>query len=326
MVDPKHKYVFEIFFFLGETRNLTKLSRIQMTKLYPNIEPDTDEYKRKFNSVYKKYQRWASTENWHEEAQRREESDRAHRTNIVRNEEETLSNTVQLYRKMVRYMLQEFAEKVVQKKVEVKSIKEAKQMIELDMYLSQIIDRRPKALSVQVLEMMTEKERRGADKVFEWLHKRATRESAIEDLGDVVEAEQVLDEHAQTQRLLTPAPEKPEKAPVVQNLEEAEAMEKKRANKELVRKRRLERLKRLLEDPGKEFREEEFTGDNIELEPDIDREIDIEDRDIDREKKLDIDRRDIEKDRDKGAKKVSSVLDSILKNNQGEFVDDDDDD
>ena len=257
MIDAKHKYVFEFFYFLGENRSLAKLTRIQMTKLYPDLEPDSKDYQKKYTSAYAKYRRWAENENWNEEAQKRGEIDRTHRTQALRQEGETLSNTVQLYRRMVRFMLQQFAEEVVQNKVKLKTVKEAKQMIELDMYLSQIIDRRPKTIPAQVLEMMTEKERRGADKVFEWLHKRVTRASAIEDLAEVVETEQELEEHDQTQRLLNPAPEKKEKEPVKQNLAEADAVEKFRIKKEEARKRRLARVKRMLHQRVDEGADEE---------------------------------------------------------------------
>lgn len=205
-IPEKHKYYFEVYYHLGQNRSIARLTRLQMPRLFPDLPADSEEYKRKFNSLYMKLRRWKETEEWDKEVEIREADKKQKLSSAVRSEEETLTDTVNLYRRMVRYLLQKFAESVANDSVQIKSLHEAQKMIELDMYLTQILDRRPKMLPTKVLELMTEDERRQSDKIFEWLRKNVTAEDAIRDLGDIIEAEAVVEEVNRIRQSLPPAP------------------------------------------------------------------------------------------------------------------------
>jgi hypothetical protein len=114
----------------------------------------------------------------------------------MQKEESTLSETVRMYRRMVRYMLQRFANTVAENKMDIKTPDEAKRMVELDMYLTRVLEARPKLLQSAVYSLMDEDEKRRADRVFEWLRKQSDREPFLQDLQEVVNREgqpQVID-------------------------------------------------------------------------------------------------------------------------------------
>lgn len=184
--EPVHRLEFEIYYHLGENRNVAKLARLQMPRLYPEFANNTKEWETKFNTLYMKYRRWEDKEKWKEIADKRG-VDKARLTEVMmKKEEESLSETVLMYRRMIRYVLQKFAEGVADNKIQVKTLDEAKRMMELDMYLTHILDARPKLLSSKILDLMSEEDRRQSDKVFEWLRKQTLKETFIRDLQDTV--------------------------------------------------------------------------------------------------------------------------------------------
>jgi len=107
----------------------------------------------------------------------------------VKKEEESLSETVSMYRRMIRYLLQKYAEQVAEGAIKLKSPDEAKRMMELDMYLTRVLESRPKLLASQILDLMSEDEKRQADRVFEWLRRETLKDSFVRDLQDRVQQE-----------------------------------------------------------------------------------------------------------------------------------------
>lgn len=204
---PVHRLEFEMYYHLGESRNPARLARLQMPRLYPELPIDSKEWETKFNSLYMKYRRWESREEWQEIAEKRG-VDKARLAEVMmKKEEDSLSETVRMYRRMVRFVLQKFAEEISTNSVKVKSLDEAKRMMELDMYLTRILDSRPKLLTSSILDLMTEEERRQADKVFEWLRKQTTKDAFIRDLQDTVN----LEAQAEVLEIL-PSPKVPEES------------------------------------------------------------------------------------------------------------------
>lgn len=188
-IDPKHKYYFELYYHLGVNRSVSRLAKLQMPRLYPEMSPNSKEYRSRFNALYMKFRRWEVKENWAEEANALQENNQRVRDDLIKEEEGTLTDTVKMYRRMVRFLLQKFSERVLNNEVELKDEKAAKRMVELDMYLTRVLDARPKFLPSQVYDLMTEDEKRQADRVFEWLRKQTLKEDAIKDLGLIVKAE-----------------------------------------------------------------------------------------------------------------------------------------
>lgn len=192
-IDPKHKYYFELYFHLGVNRSVSRLAKLQMPRLYPEIPQNSKEYQRNFNALYMKFRRWEVKENWGEEAEKLQSDNRRQKDDLIKGEETTLSDTVKMYRSMVRHLLQKFAARVASGEVELKDEKAAKRMVELDMYLTRVLDARPKFLPSQVYDLMNEDEKRHADRVFEWLRRQTLKEEAIKDLGGIVRAEATVE-------------------------------------------------------------------------------------------------------------------------------------
>lgn len=187
--EPEHRLEFEEYYHLGEKRSVAKLAKYQMPRLYPELPTNSREWNTKFNSLYMKYRRWEEKEKWKEIAEKRGVDKARQAEVLMKKEEETLSETVRMYRRMVRFLLQKYAELVADNKVAIKNPHEAKTMMELDIYLTRILDARPKLLSSGILDLMTEEEKRQADKVFEWLRKQTIKEAFIQDLQDTVKQE-----------------------------------------------------------------------------------------------------------------------------------------
>ena len=189
-VEQKHKYYFELFYHLGIDRTIMKLVRMQMPRMFPELAPDSREYKTRLNSLYTKVSRWADKEGWAEEVEKRTKDNKRQSDVLVRDEEQTLTATVALYRRMVSYILQKFGEGVLADQFRIKSLKEAKMMMELHMYLTELLHGRPSSVGPKVYELMDADERRGVDSVFEWLRKQVRKEPLLESLKDIVEAEE----------------------------------------------------------------------------------------------------------------------------------------
>ncbi len=187
--DIRHRLEYEIYYHLGLNRNCAKLARLQLPRLYPDIPTDSTEWTTKFNSLYTKYKRWCLQEHWDSKCQKRGDEEKSQRDKVVQKEAQTLTETVQMYRTMIRFMLQKFAEEVSQGKHKIKDPDQAKRIIDLDMYLTQVLEKRPRFLPAAVWDMMSEEDRRHMDKVFEFLRKRVHTSESIEDLGEIVDAE-----------------------------------------------------------------------------------------------------------------------------------------
>jgi len=185
----RHRLEFELYFHLGENRTCAKLARLQMPRLYPETPTDSAEYQTRFNSLYVKYKRWEKQENWGEKAEKRGLDNKRSAEKLVKKEEESLSETVSMYRRMIRYLLQKYAEQVAEGAIKLKSPDEAKRMMELDMYLTRVLESRPKLLASQILDLMSEDEKRQADRVFEWLRRETLKDSFVRDLQDRVQQE-----------------------------------------------------------------------------------------------------------------------------------------
>jgi hypothetical protein len=203
-LDPKHKYYFELYYHLGIDRSVAKLAKIQMPRMFPELPPDSREYKTKFNSLYTKMKRWEEREGWPEEAKKREESNRREADVLLREQEQTLTSTVELYSRMVSYLLQKFAEKITQDQVQIRNLKE-------------VLQGRPRGIGAKVFELMNQDERRQSDAVFEWLRKKIQSEPLLAGLRDIVDAEVVVE----AGRVL-PAPAHTRAGAGVENLPEKE--------------------------------------------------------------------------------------------------------
>lgn len=201
-IPEKHKYLFDIYFHLGLGRNAMKLAKVSMPRLYPELEAGTKDYQRRLKSTYTRFSRWIAREGWEKAVSIRESSSRRQTDVLVKQEEQTLLDTVKLYRRGVRYVLNKFLENVANDLVDIKTPKEAKMLMELDMYLSTVIEKRPKLINAKIFELMSEDERRQSDKVFEYIRRQAQREEVIQDIEGVIDVEQDAIEAQQTAQLL----------------------------------------------------------------------------------------------------------------------------
>jgi len=173
---PKHSDTFELYYYLGEGRTLKKVAQLRFLQEHPDVTPGTPLYESKFNSFYTKIKRWSLKENWQEWVKRKEIEERSAREEEMREQAKGLTEMVKLYRKMVRYALSQVAKDVKDGKIRVRSLTEAKTMIDLDIYLTQVLQQQPQFLPSIMERVLEEKDRRKVDKVFEFLHKRALEE------------------------------------------------------------------------------------------------------------------------------------------------------
>jgi len=197
---PRHVETFEIYYYLGESRTLKGAASIRFRQLVPDYHPGVPEFKKKFDSYYRKLKRWSSSENWHEWVKRKEIKERQKRENEVASRTAHLSEALANYQELVREALALFAEKaklpvhlkqaiargdesaeaLIRERikngegVEIKNFREAKEMVELDIHLATILDRQPfPELKGKYENPLPEEMREKVDRVMEFFRKKA---------------------------------------------------------------------------------------------------------------------------------------------------------
>jgi len=188
---PKHADAFELYYYLGDDRSLKKVAQLRFSNEFPDIPPGTREYNSKFESYYVKIKRWSKKENWNEWVKRKEEEDRQKRDEEIREHSSKMVEMVKLYRKMIRYALSDLARRIREGEVRIRNLTEAKSMIELDLYLTRVLQESPQFLPSMVDRILDEKGKKLVDAVFEHLHKRTLMELGS---AEVLDAELVKEE------------------------------------------------------------------------------------------------------------------------------------
>jgi hypothetical protein len=195
---PAHVESFETYYYLGEHRTLKLTASIRFKDLVPNCHPGVPEFKKKFDSFYRKVKRWATKENWNEWVRRKEIEERRTREIAAGESVKHLSEALRSYQDFVRQSLSHFAERAkipmllqeaiisgdaeaeaelrekVKKgeAVEIKTFREAKELIELDIHLSKMLDQEPMLTSVDG-GSISEEEAMKVDRIMEWMRAKA---------------------------------------------------------------------------------------------------------------------------------------------------------
>lgn len=205
---PKHVASFETYYYLGEMRTLKAAALIRFQQLVPDCPPDSPQFKTKFESFYTKIKRWAKQEDWDGWCIRKGIEERQKREKETRQKMMSLDKTIRTYQSLVRQALVVWSDKIrtsvelrnaiasgdeakiialsQRERMEIKSFAEAKLMMELDFYLSKLLDEMPEVKD-EAMEKIEEEERERADRVMEFLRKKALDEAKLsktDDTGD----------------------------------------------------------------------------------------------------------------------------------------------
>lgn len=230
---PAHAESFETYYLLGEQRTLKAAALVRFNQLYPDIARNSPLFKSKFESFYTKFKRWAKVEKWREWVRIKDQQERqrlleASRRQIIQNQQ-----ILQSYRALIQQGLLLFSRKVTDAVrilqtiqqlerrlletqdqnlrsqisaqlaplyeqleatgVGMKSFKEAKECIELDLYLSKVIDQLPRSVEVE-RQRLDEQEFEQVDRIMEAVMRVARRRFAekVEEIapGEDVETEE----------------------------------------------------------------------------------------------------------------------------------------
>jgi len=195
---PKHVASFETYYYLGELRTLKAAALLRFQALIPDCPPDSPSFKSKFDSFYTKIKRWARAEDWDGWCIRKAVEERQKRDKDVRQKMMSLDKTVRTYQSLVRQALVVWSDKIrtsvelrnaiasgdeakiialsQRERMEIKSFSEARLMMELDFYLSKLLEDMPES-STDEREKLTEDEQERADRVMEYIRKRALDEA-----------------------------------------------------------------------------------------------------------------------------------------------------
>jgi len=215
---PNHSESFEIYYYLGESRTLRETAAIRFSQLYPNRSEDDP----KFESFYTKIKRWAKKENWKDWVKRKEMEERQKREEQMREKIIQSTRNVVGYRGMLQQGLVAFSRRVqktvrlltqisrleeaasrepdpariaemnaeirrlraelMETGVEIRNFKEAKECIELDLYLARVLEQLPETRPLDT--KLTEDEVEKVDRIMEWLRKHAAEALADSGNGD----------------------------------------------------------------------------------------------------------------------------------------------
>ena len=176
---PKHADTFELYYYLGEERTLKKVALLKYAQEATGVTPGSPEWESKFASFYTKIKRWSSAEEWDEWVKRKEIDERGKREEEVREQSKGLVEMVKLYRKMVRFALSDLGKRLKDGEVKIRTLTEAKTVMELDLYLTKVLQQQPQFLPSMMERVLGEADRRKVDSIFEGLHKRALSEIDI---------------------------------------------------------------------------------------------------------------------------------------------------
>jgi len=177
---PAHSDTFELFYYMGESRSLLEVAKLRFVMEYPDVTANSLEYQSKFPSFYTKIKRWSANEKWTLWVQKKTKHEQTLRETEMREHNKGLIEMTKMYRRMVRYAISNFAQEVKDGKIAIRNMTEAKRIIELDMYLSDVIKRTPSIMPGIMHRSLTVGEKEQVDSVFEFIHKRAIREIDIE--------------------------------------------------------------------------------------------------------------------------------------------------
>ena len=195
---PAHVESFETYYYLGENRTLKETAIIRFSQLVLNCPPNDPNYETKFASFYRKIKRWAKTEDWNDWVKRKEINERQLREKEVGEKTAHLSQTLKTYQDFVRQSLAIFAEKaklpVLLKQaierndadavaelrnrinrgesVEIKSFREASEMIKLDVYLFETVDKLPQT-ELEDRGVLSEEEAKKIDDIMEFFRRHS---------------------------------------------------------------------------------------------------------------------------------------------------------
>lgn len=191
---PKHVASFETYYFLGEMRSLKMAAKIRFQQLVPDCPPDSPKFSSKFESFYTKIKRWAKSEDWNGWCIRKDVEERTKRGKEMRSKMVSMDKTLKTYQSLVRQSLIVWSDKIRasvelrtalakgddaaiielkgKARLEITSFKEAKDMMELDLYLSRILEQMPE-IPTEAREKLSEEHSRRIDVVMELIRKRA---------------------------------------------------------------------------------------------------------------------------------------------------------
>jgi len=195
---PAHVESFETFYYLGEHRTLKETAVIRFQQLVPNCPPNDPNFETKFASFYRKVKRWAKAENWNEWVKRKEIEERQKREETMGEKKAHLSQVLKKYQDFIRKSLEVFAnkaklpvllEEAIAKGdkdaeaelrerldrgegVEIRSFLEARNLIQLDVYLFQTMDQLPQIES-EDRGVLAEEEAEQVDKIMEFFRRNS---------------------------------------------------------------------------------------------------------------------------------------------------------
>jgi len=209
---PAHIESFETYYYLGENRSLKEAALIRFQALVPNCPQDDQIFndqilKAKFDSFYKKVKRWAAKENWPYWISKKETEESHKRRDEVTEINKSLFKAVRSYQDLVRQSLAIFAEKAslpfllkqalergdteTEKQirdriergegVEIRKFREAKEMIELDVYLTNILAQHSQNESPSEA-ILSEEEADKLDKIMEFFRREAMKSSGGKEI------------------------------------------------------------------------------------------------------------------------------------------------
>jgi len=191
---PQHVESFETYYFLGEMRTLKATAQLRFQALHPECPPDSPHYKSKFESFYTKIKRWARKENWEEWVARKELEERHKRESEMREKIGSINRTLRGYQGLIRQAIIAASDKVkntlalrqatqegdeakiarlsTMPHMEIRSFKELKDMIELDIYVTKLLEQQP-ALAFEEGSRLSEDKAERVDQIMEALRKQA---------------------------------------------------------------------------------------------------------------------------------------------------------
>lgn len=198
---PAHSDTFELFYYMGEARSLQEVAKLRFTMEYPDVTPGSLEYNIKFPSFYTKIKRWSAKEKWSHWVSKKTEHEQTLRETEMREHNKGLIEMTKMYRRMVRYAISAFAQKVKDGDIVIRNMTEVKRMIELDNYLTTILKSTPSIVPGIMQRSLSDGEKTQIDSVFEFIHKRAIREIDIETEDKPLNAPSASKRFPQTNQL-----------------------------------------------------------------------------------------------------------------------------
>ena len=191
---PKHVASFETFYYLGESRSLRKAAFIRFQQLVPDCPESSPRFNSKFESFYTKIKRWSRKEDWNGWCIRKDVEERQKRDAESRSKMMSIDRTLKMYQSLVRQALVVWSDKIkasielrkaiaegdnnkildlsTRERIEIKTFSEAKQMMELDMYLTKELDSMP-GIRTMEKERLSEEHFERVDRVMEHIRKQA---------------------------------------------------------------------------------------------------------------------------------------------------------